>query len=186
MNFIKTELAEKINNLLSTKFINKQIVVIALLLFVSFMNAQENNEFNKRTALTKEVTTKYFKAYMELQFDAMKPMMHEAISFEDPTAKLIFEGKIIEGKQQVYENFKVAYASILEMKQKSIRTIFSSDTGIFEINLIWKLKVSPTKTIHINMPLNVVLTVENGKVIKHRDYGDYNYFVKQYNNQIKS
>lgn len=72
------------------------------------------------------------------------------------------------------------------MKQERVRTIFSSDTGIFEINLTWKLKVSPTKTIRIKMPLIVVLTIENGKVIKHRDYGDYNYFVKQYNEQIKS
>ena len=181
MNTTKRKLAQKIN-----KFLKKEIVVVTLLFFVSIMNAQDNNEFNKRTALTKEVATKYFKAYIGLQFDAMKPLVHEAISFEDPTAKLVFGGKKIEGKQQVFENFKAGYASILEMKQESIRTIFSSDTGVFEINLTWKLKVSKTKTIRIKMPLIVVLTIENGKVIKHRDYGDYNYFVKQYNEQIKS
>ena len=181
MNNVKRKLVEKINI-----FLKKQIVVMILLFFVSAMNAQENNAFNKRTALTKEVATKYFKAYVGLQFDAMKPLVHEAISFEDPTAKLVFEGKKIEGKQQVFENFKTGYASILEMKQESIRTIFSSDTGIFEINLTWKLKVDSTKTIRIKMPLIVILTIENGKVIKHRDYGDYNYFIKQYNEQIKS
>lgn len=35
------------------------------------------------------------------------------------------------------------------------------------------------------MPLIVILTVENGKIIEHRDYGDYNYFIDQYNRQIK-
>ena len=71
------------------------------------------------------------------------------------------------------------------MKQETIRTIFSSNTGIFEINLVWKLKNGPDKLITFNMPLIVVLTIENGKVIGHRDYGDYNYFIEQYNHQIK-
>ncbi len=122
---------------------------------------------------------------MGLDFDSMKTMMHDNISFEDPTARFVFGGSKIENKVSVYENFKESYAAISEMNQQTVRTIFSSSTGIFEIDLEWKMKNGPDKIITINMPLIVVLTVENGKIISHLDYGDYNYFIEQYNNQVK-
>lgn len=151
----------------------------------TFIYAQKSTLFKQTTTLSKEIATKYFNAYMKLEFDTMKPLMHDSISFQDPTARFLFSGKKIEGKSNVYENFKKAYGSIIEMKQETIRTIFSSNTGIFEINLVWILKNGPDKTITIKMPLIVVLTIEKEKVIKHRDYGDYNYFIEQYNRQIK-
>jgi ketosteroid isomerase-like protein len=86
--------------------------------------------------------------------------------------------KLIEGKVNVYESFKKSYAAIIEMKQEPIRAIFSSNTGIFEIVIKWKFKAGTEKIIAIEMPLIVVLTVKEGKVIEHRDYGDYNYFLK--------
>jgi hypothetical protein len=42
------------------------------------------------------------------------------------------------------------------------------------------------KEIEIKMPLVVVLTVKGGKVIQHRDFGVYNYFIEQYNTQMKN
>ncbi len=163
----------------------KKLLVAALILLPLSIYAQKNTVFKDNTSICKEVTSKYFNAYMNLEFDSMLAMMHDSISFEDPTARFVFGGKKIEGKVSVYDNFKESYATIIEMNQKTIRTIFSSNTGIFEIDLVWKLKNGPDKIITINMPLIVVLTVENGKVITHRDYGDYNYFIEQYNNQIK-
>jgi len=167
------------------KFSSIKLLLIALTLVSTSIYAQKSTMFRDSTTICKEVTSKYFNAYINLEFDTMMPMMHDGISFQDPTAKFVFGGKKIEGKINVYENFKTSYASIIKMKQETIRTIFSSNTGLFEINLVWKLKNGPDKIITINMPLIVVLTIENGKVIRHRDYGDYNYFIEQYNNQIK-
>ena len=168
-----------------SKFSSIKLVLIVLSLVPISIYAQKNTTFSDSTNICKEVTSKYFNAYIDLDFDSMKPLMHDSISFQDPTARFVFGGKKIEGKSNVYENFKTSYASIIEMKQETIRTVFSSNTGIFEINLTWKLKNGPDKIITIDMPLIVVLTVENEKVIKHRDYGDYNYFIEQYNHQIK-
>lgn len=162
----------------------KKILFITLLLLSVSTYAQKSTPFVDSTAISKEVTSKYFTAYFNLDFDSMQSMMHDNISFEDPTARFVFGGKKIEGKTNVYENFKKSYSSIIEMNQETIRTIFSSNTGIFEINLTWKFKKGPDKVITINMPLIIILTVENGKVIEHRDYGDYNYFIKQYSLQI--
>ena len=88
-------------------------------------------------------------------------------------------------KPMFFESFKKNYAAIIEMKQESVRTIFSSDTRIFEIIIKWKFNAGPEKVIAIEMPLIAVLTVKEGLVIEHRDYEDYNYFIKQYKSQMK-
>ena len=116
----------------------------------------------------------------------MKELMHDSISFQDPTAKLVFGGKKVEGKSNVYENFKKSYAAIIEINADTTRTIFSSKTAVFELNLTWKFKSAKDREIEIKMPLVIILSVSDGKVIEHRDYGDYNYFVEQYNMQIKN
>jgi len=161
-----------------------RIFLIPFIIFASTTYAQKSVSFADSTAICKKVSNEYFEAYFNLDFDSMLNIMHDSISFQDPTARFVFGGKKIDGKDKVYENFKQSYASILEMKQDPIRTIFSSNTGIYEINLTWKFKNSPEKIISIEMPLIVILTVENGKVIEHRDYGDYHYFIDQYNHQL--
>jgi ketosteroid isomerase-like protein len=167
------------------KFLKNLPFILIMLLFFALtsmnITAQDNTVFKDSTVITKEICTKYFDAYIKLDFDTMKTVMHEDISFQDPTAGLIFGWKKIEGKSNVYENFKKSYAAIVEMKADTTRSIFSSNTAVFELMLTWKFMSANDREIEINMPLVVVLTVKAGKVIEHRDYGDYNYFIEQYN-----
>ena len=166
--------------------IQKYTTLLVLLFIVTIASAQEKPSFKDITANTKKVATSYFNNYINLDFKAMSNQANEAISFNDTTAKLIFGIELVEGKKAVFENFKVTYASIVEMKSEVIRTMFSSNVGIFETQLTYTFKVSAEKTITISkMPLIVILTVKEDKVIKHRDYADYNHFLEQYNNQLK-
>ncbi len=170
----------------STKKASPFLRIVAIMLLMSTsINAQKKESFSESTATTKKITSKYFLDYFKLDFNTMKDAMHDDISFHDPTAELIMGTKLVEGKANVFESFKKSYAAIIEMRQEPIRTIFSSNTGIFEIIIKWKFKAGPEKIIAIEMPLIVVLTIKEGKVIEHRDYGDYNYFLKQYKNQMK-
>lgn len=165
---------------------SKKLLFI-LLTFVSIsISAQKNTVFEDSTSISKVVTSKYLNAYFNLDFDTMKSIMHDSISFQDPTSKFVFGGKKVVGKIDVYENFKKSYAAIIEMKQKTIRTIFSSNTGVFELDLVYKFNNSPDQIITIKMPLIVILTIKNGKVIKHLDFADYNYFMEQYNLQLQN
>jgi ketosteroid isomerase-like protein len=163
----------------------KNATFIVTLFFVITMNAQELS-FSEATANTKEITTRYFNDYMNLDFEAMKKQANDDISFNDTTANLIFGVELVEGKIQVFENFNKTYAAILEMKPKFIRTLFSSNVGVFEIELTYQFKADSDKIITIKkMPLIVVLTVKDGKINEHRDYGDYNHFLQQYTKQTK-
>ncbi|PHS62868.1 MAG: hypothetical protein COB12_10210 [Flavobacterium sp.] len=161
-------------------------IILSIVLLATEINAQNKVSFSEITTNTKSITTTYFNDYINLDFDALKSQMDNDISFNDTTAKLIFGIELVEGKKQVFENFKNTYTSIVEMKADIIRTIFSSHVGIFEIELTYKFKVGIEKVITIKkMPLIVVLTVKDGKISEHKDYGDYNHFLEQYSNQTK-
>ncbi len=162
----------------------KKKILLVLLFVGAIIYAQEQPSFSDTSANTKEITTRYFNDYIALDFEAMQPLMDNDISFNDATAKLIFGIELVEGKTQVVENFKKTYAAIVEMKSEVIRTLFSSNVGVFEIQLTYKFKVETGKTITIKkMPLIVILTVKDDKISEHRDYGDYNHFLEQYKKQ---
>lgn len=164
--------------------LKKISILVMTLCFTITMNAQKKVSFSEVTANTKKITTKYFNDYINLDFDAMKQQASDDISFDDATAKLIFGIELIKGKTKVFENFEKTYAGILEMKANIKRTIFSSNVGIFEIELAYKFKTRKNKIITISkMPLIVTLTVKDDNIIEHRDYADYNVFLEQYKKQ---
>lgn len=164
--------------------LKKISILVMTLCFTITMNAQKKLSFSDVTANTEKITTKYFNDYINLDFEAMKQQASNDISFDDATAKLIFGIELIKGKAKVFENFKKTYAGILEMKATIKRTIFSSNVGIFEIELTYKFEAGKNKIITINkMPLIVTLTIKDDKVFEHRDYADYNVFLEQYKKQ---
>ena len=161
------------------------LTLVLGLLFVS-INSKAQQKFKENTATTKEITTKYFTRYLSLEFESLKELMHQDISFQDPTAKYIFGDTKHLGKKNVYENFKKAYAAILEMKSSNLESFFSSNVGVFKFTITWSYKNRMNKVITVNMPLVVILTIENNKVVKHEDYGDYTKYLKQIKQQQSS
>jgi hypothetical protein len=153
-----------------------------MFLLVSISYAQEKQDFISLRDQTKKLTSEYFNNYMALNFAENAKLMHDSISFQDPTAKFVFAGKKIEGKAAVLNFFTTNYASIQKMTAKNIRSIFSANHGLFSIDFEWIFLAGKNKKEYtIKMPLIVKLSVKDGKVIKHRDFGDYSFFLNQYN-----
>lgn len=143
------------------------------------INAQQKNPFSERTALTEEIATKYFNNYMAIDWSNLADLMHNDISFEDPTAEILFGFKKPIGKENVLKNFRDTFVGITNMTPKLIRTFFSGDNGVFEMDLSFSFKNRQNGITTISMPLVVVISVKDGKVIEHRDYGDYREYLKQ-------
>jgi hypothetical protein len=161
-------------------------VLLCSLCFSNNSKGQQLKQFNDNTAITKKITTSYFNAYMDLDFETMKKLMHKDISFFDPTSKFIFGSVKVTEKEKVYKNFLNNYSSIVDFKKSNLESFFSSNTGVFKFNISWSYKDANNNIVDIkNLPIIVVLTVENNKVIKHVDYGDYNLFISQITQQNK-
>jgi ketosteroid isomerase-like protein len=164
----------------------RTILSFCLLLVVFASTAQ--TKYSKITSETERVTKEYIKNYFDFNFDKLKEYMHDSITFQDPTAKFVFSGKLVEGKETLYKFFTNNYASIHSSEVEIQREIVSSGVGIYEINLTWSFaNDNPKKEIVIEkMPMVIVLSTKDGKVIQHRDYGDYKVFIQQYENQLKN
>ena len=80
---------------MNVKKTTKKIFILAIILLPIPILAEKSTVFRDNTDITKEITTNYFNAYMGLDFDSMKTMMHDNISFEDPTARFVFGGSIV-------------------------------------------------------------------------------------------
>ncbi|HMQ69931.1 MAG TPA: hypothetical protein PKA90_13010 [Ignavibacteria bacterium] len=157
------------------------ITILGLSALNSF--AQDGIKFSEISDATQETADLYINYYFSKEFDMMSEYMHDDFSFQDPTAALIFGGKLQTPKDTALNFFKTNYASILEMKPAYIRKIYSGEQAVYEMNLLWSFNTEKGK-ISIDMPLVTILSLKDGKVINHRDYGDYTEYVKQFNDQM--
>ncbi|MFT5232639.1 MAG: hypothetical protein ACI9UK_001501 [Candidatus Krumholzibacteriia bacterium] len=168
----------------------KTRTAIATILLIQLMTtvamAQDELSFADLTSATEELATQYVNLYYDLKFDEMEPLMHAEISFEDPTANTIFGAEIVSGKKMVMENFHTAFAGISSMELEKVRTFASGEVAVFEMVITWTFGVGDGKEVTIrDMPLIQVITIADGLVISHRDYGDYRIFATQYREQTK-
>lgn len=150
-----------------------------LLLAATAASAQQKDKFEKNTEVTKEVAGKYFGYYMALDWNKIEPLMHDEITFDDPTAELAIGWQNKPGKANLMKHFREGYAAIIKMTPNLTRSFFSGDVAVFEMNLEFSFKGGNDKVFTIRMPLVTILRVKDGKIIEHRDYGDYREYLKQ-------
>ncbi len=162
--------------------IHHHLILIALLCFSASINlfSSEINPFVENTRATEKIGKQYINAYMALDWDKLETLAHKELSFNDPTAANVWVAgsQMHEGKVAAMQNFRTAYASIVEMNFDLIREFFSDQYAIFEGSLNWTWK-DDAGGLHPNngMPIVVILKIEEGKVIEHRDYADYRQLV---------
>ncbi|WP_109808024.1 nuclear transport factor 2 family protein [Sphingosinithalassobacter portus] len=142
-------------------------------------SAQEGarKDYTAVSAATAPVADAYFDAYVSRNWDALEILLAEDASFQDPTATHIFGGVLSQGRQAMMQRFRMGYAGISHMEFVSNRRLYSGETAIYEGVLHWGLDLGDGTLVDSATPMVILLTVENGKVVRHRDYVDYAPFV---------
>lgn len=134
--------------------------------------------FEQASAETARIAEAYFNAYASMDWDRLEPMLHDEVSFADPTAKQIFQGIDLAGKEAVIGLFRQYNQSLEAMSFEKDRLIASGDSAVMIGTLDWTMRLGPERSVRTQMPFATVITVKDGKVIAHRDYGDYREFTK--------
>lgn len=161
-------------------------LVTACFFLISLSAFAQRPSFRDSTAMTKTISSQYFEGYMAMKFDEMAKLMHNNISFDDPTSRYAVGWDKVEGKENVLNFFKTNYSSILEFKPVIQRSYFSSNDAVFQMDLTFKFTMEGKKDpLTITMPLTTVITVRGNKVITHRDLGDYVQYMQQLRAQLK-
>lgn len=150
----------------------------ALALFATVsapLSAQEapRQDYTAVTAAGAPVADAYFAAYIARDWDALEALLAADASFQDPTATHVFGGVLSEGSDAMMQRFRVGYAGISHMEFVKNRVLHSGDIAIYEGVLHWGLDLGDGTLVDSVTPMAIVLTVEDGKVVKHRDYVDY-------------
>ncbi|MCB0461155.1 MAG: nuclear transport factor 2 family protein [Flavobacteriaceae bacterium] len=162
---------------MKVKFITLLVVVLC------------NESFHAQT--TKEVSDDYLANYTSLNFDKLCQYYTDDSIFEDATMSYFSQDQSYQkpvGAKNIVSFLKEGFAkisnvnyAIKEQYQAGIMSFYYGTLHYdYEIN-----NGGEPKTIQFNLPLAIVLKIENGKVIHHQDIADYNVWMEQYNKQVK-
>ncbi|MDE1467682.1 nuclear transport factor 2 family protein [Aurantiacibacter sp. D1-12] len=127
---------------------------------------------------TAPVADAYFAAYTSRDWDAAEALLAEHADFVDPTATLVFGEVTSDGRAAIMERFRVSYAGITHMEFVSGSRMVSAETAIYEGALHWGFDLGDGTLVDAVTPMVIVLTVEDGRVVHHRDYVDYTPFIE--------
>lgn len=122
--------------------------------------------------ITAEVGQRYLQAYFHKDWQQLEPLLAEHASFADPTATQLFGAADKIGKAAIMQAFRDNYAPIsFQFQQES--QMEAIDHAIFFGKLSWTYQLKQGQLVVDKMPMMVVLQIQDGKVISHRDYADY-------------
>lgn len=140
--------------------------------------AQAPEPLAATSAATARVAEGYFEAYIARDWDRLAPLLAEGGGFADPTAEPLFGKVEVTGKRATIDFFRTNYAAIRHMQFNRKRAFFSGRHAVFEGTLDWTLDIGGGKeAITLDMPFVTILRIEDGLVVEHRDFADYQPFV---------
>ena len=148
------------------------------------------------TPTIKSTAIAYMEAYGDWDFDKMKTFFAEDIHFEDPTGSEAFgQPFVYNGKENVYdffngvfkdrfENNRPPYVNfIIEKNFVSGSIVVINSTFECIIPTSWYKENSEEKVL-VSFPFLTILHIENGKIKRHMDYGDYTKYLAQIKAQL--
>lgn len=127
---------------------------------------------------TAPVADAYFDAYIALDWDRLEPLVGDNVTFEDRTAEQLFTSLEKSGKAEVVKGFRENYSGLTKMIFHKTRVLHSGAYAIYEGDLEWGVKYPAGRVVESTTPFIVILKVENGKVVEHRDWVDYGPFLQ--------
>lgn len=136
-------------------------------------------KYEEQSASTATVSDAYLDAYIALDWNRLEPMLADNVTFQDRTAELLFPNLVKSGKAEVIKGFREGYVGLTKMIFRRSRTFHAGNMAVYEGELEWGVKMSPTRVVESVTPFVVIVRVEDGKVVEHRDYVDYAPFLKQ-------
>ena len=126
---------------------------------------------------SRAVGEQYIRAYVALDWDAIESMLADSASFQDPTAQIIFGGRLVSGKAAMLAFFRENYAG-LTMSFVESRSFFSGHYAVIEGELTWSAPLqNGGRVTSKDGAFVLILRIEGGKVVEHRDYTTYKPFI---------
>ncbi len=142
------------------------------------------SSLDEAEAKLRKTVDAYFIAYGKCEFDVLESLWAKDVSFQDPTGALFGAGKLTKGNSAVSKNLQSELKVISTHGGMRIQTKDSFITGrhaIYLQRVAWPTLAKdlglpdtpPGKTYELSADVLMVLEIEDGKVLSHRDYVSY-------------
>lgn len=154
--------------------------LILILLLIVCIYSQKRKSFQDVSSETEKISRVYFQHYLDLEFDKMGEYLTKESTWADDTAKDVWgSGQLITGKDSIVHKLKDGYKTIQHMSIRHVRDMFTGTYAIFEVIIDYTSQRPGGIKKSFSLPAIFMFRVQNGKVILHRDFADYSYWVKQ-------
>lgn len=165
-----------------------QIKAFLLLFFTSLFSLQVLVAQDGDVA---KIASEYLSLYTSMQFDEIQKFYTEDSIFEDPTMSIFNENGHYEtpkGPRNIADFLTKGFNNIsdvhFEIKSQYTSGIVAYHQGI----LHFKSSIGTTKEgnpFRFELPLAIILSIKNGKIIRHQDIADYETWNQQYLSQSR-
>lgn len=131
----------------------------------------------------------YIACYLQGDFDLMSKLMDATFSYDQPNDGLLSGDpkccSEIQGIESSMQEMK-KYREKMENVRYEVRSKFlTNETAYFDILVHYEqcgkyiYGASHNFRYKITLPVNIVITLRNGRIIRHQDYFDYSVIYKQ-------
>lgn len=164
-------------------FMKRCLAVLSLSVVLGFASVPapavaQKVGYTQQSAATATVADAYIDAYIAKDWNRVEPLLSDNATFHDPTAEVLFGSKQKDGKPSVMAAFREGYEAVTKMTLHRTRVLNAGNYGIVEGELEWSVKFPGDRLVQSRGPFIIIVRVEGGKVVEHRDYLDYAQFIK--------
>jgi len=154
------------------------LIVLSLLLSCEIMAQQQAPSFPYEEM--ERVSNEYFTAYNQIDAKKMTSLYADSMQYIDETyAGLGGSAAQVNGKEKLFTHFsEKMFAHTIKFDWREDKRFFSGNQGVFSGTLVIDYKgsiagKSADLTFLWTVPYVVVLTFNDGKIIRQNDYLDY-------------
>lgn len=163
--------------------------IVCIISLIGFLFTKQN-AFSQYTNLDAESLAKqYLDLYTTMNFEKIVKYYDETSIFEDRTTSFFNKNNTYEtivGTDNIVEYLVNGFNKIsdINFKIENQYTVGIINYSYGMLNYKYDIgRDGNTKKIEFNLPLAIILTIKDNKIVHHQDIADYNVWSKQYRNQ---
>ena len=159
--------------------------------FIIFLVIIQSTFSQSESIDNETLATKYLALYTSMNFDEIASYYNESSIFEDPTSSFFSQNSTYEiktGPDSIIAFLQEGFSKISDISYE-IDTKYNVGVVNYTSGILnYKFEISTngeTKKLDFELPLTIILTIKEGKIVHHQDIANYKVWYEQYARQLE-
>lgn len=151
----------------------------------------------KKNLTTAETSEKYIRAYLGNDLDTVISMLDEYAEYDMPNMKEFYCRPELAfpalGRLEIIKKMKEIWSDVIPCSYDEISVFYSGNTAYYYLIFHFRKKgeflagwdeENKETEFYFSLPCNIILNIENQRVIHHVDYADWSVIYSQIREQV--